>query len=92
MESSNPISVFILILTPILVSLVLAIPSIDIRLMAPLGTVVLFSSPFVAGLNTICLRASARECLAVESTVPIVVGEVLGPDTEYLGLGSFLNA
>jgi hypothetical protein len=92
LESSNFISVSILILIPFLVPLALAIPSIDIRLMAPLSAVILFSSPFMAGLNTIYPRASACECLVVESTVPVAVGEVLGSDAEYLGLDSFLDA
>lgn len=91
MESSYSISVFILILTPVLVPLVLAIPSIDLGLMAPLSAVILFTSPFMAGLNTVCLCAPDYKCLAVESAVPIALGEVLGSGAEYLGLDSFLG-
>jgi hypothetical protein len=59
--------------------------------MAPLSTILFLSSPFMAGLNTVCLRASACERLALESAHPIIVGEILGSDTEYVGLDSLFD-
>lgn len=92
MEGAYSILDFIVVLFAL--PLVFAVTSVDIRLVAPRGTVVFIASPFVAPVPSVCFRAEACKCLAVESAVSplLAVGAHLGPGAEYLGLGSVLVA
>lgn len=91
MEGSDSILAFILLLA---LPLVFAVTGVNIRLVAPRGTVLSIASPFVEPVSSVRFHAEACGSLAMESADPldVALGADLGPRAEYLGLGTVLMA